>query len=259
MIRNFFGLLMVLFLKMEENVIMNVNAGIRTIYNGEVRKNFGCSHFYQDSLTLEFEKMKLKVANLYCGKVRAWFQAMDLYDHGITEHTLRVTAISLELGRSMGFSLDELHYIQYGTLLHDIGKLGIPDEILQKPDKLTVEEFQVVKKHPIYANDWISNGDEFLPAKVIPLYHHEKWNGTGYPFGLKGTNIPLFARIVAVVDVWDAITSDRPYRRAMRKSKAMRLIQSEGGKQFDPDVVDAFIKLGVDKNFEISYENVLID
>lgn len=238
---------------------MNVNTSHQVCYKEKMRANIVRSYFSKDSLTEDYELMKNKVVNMYCGKVKRWFQAMDLYDRGITSHTLRVTAISLELSRLMGLSQGELRYIQYGTLLHDIGKLGIPDEILQKPGKLTVEEFQIVKKHPIYANDWISNGDEFLAAKVIPLYHHEKWNGTGYPFGLKGANIPLFARIVAVVDVWDAITSDRPYRRAMRKSKAMRLIKSEGGKQFDPDVVDAFVKLGFDKNYEISFENVLIE
>ena len=238
---------------------MNVNAGVRTSYKSKNKSNFGCSHCCQNSFNIEFEQMKHKIANLYCVKVIRWFQAMDLYDQGITAHTLRVTALSLELGRSLGLNKDELGYIQFGTLLHDIGKLGIPDTILQKPGKLTAKEFQVVQKHPIYANDWISNGDDFLPAKVIPLYHHEKWNGTGYPYGLKGTDIPFMARIVAIVDVWDAMTSDRPYRRAMRKSKALRLIKSERGQQFDPDIVDVFLGLDVDKRRNISYANALID
>lgn len=238
---------------------MNVNAGVRAGYQGKITSNIACTHYSKDSLTEDFEMMKHKVIKLYCSKVKHWFQAMDLYDHGITAHTLRVTAISLELGRFLGLSQDELGYIQYGTLLHDIGKLGIPEAILQKPGKLTSKEFQVIKRHPLYANDWISNGDDFLPAKVIPLYHHEKWNGTGYPYGLQGTEIPLIARIVAVVDVWDAITSDRPYRRAMRKSKALRIIKLEGGKLFDPGVVEAFLGLGVEKPRDFSYANVLIE
>lgn len=238
---------------------MNVNASARRNFKGKIRTNFGCSHFCQDSLANDFDIMKHKVTNLYCGKVVCWFQAMDLYDQDITAHTLRVTALSLELGRLLGLSKDELGYIQYGTLLHDIGKLGIPDTILQKPGKLTAEEFQVVQKHPLYANEWITNNDEYLPAKVIPLYHHEKWNGTGYPYGLKGTDIPLMARIVAIVDVWDAITSDRPYRHAMRKSKALRLIKLEGGKQFDPEIVDAFISLDLGTNRKFSYASALIE
>ena len=237
---------------------MNINTSLQASFKNYIGPSISSPQFCKDTLTVDFEMMKHKVIKLYCGKVERWFQAMDLYDRGITAHTLRVTALSLELGRLLGLSQDQLVYIQFGTLLHDIGKLGIPDAILQKPGKLTSKEFQVVKMHPLYAHDWISYRDDFSPAKVIPLYHHEKWNGTGYPFGLAGTNIPLLARVVAVVDVWDAITSDRPYRQAMSNSKALRVIKTSAGKQFDPDVVDAFLKLGVDKPRIVPYTEALV-
>jgi len=180
-------------------------------------------------------------------RIKRWLRAMDFYDREITAHTLRVTALSMELGRFIGLSEDELVYVQYGTLLHDIGKLGIPNAIIRKPGKLSAYEYRVVQLHPVYANDWISKGEDYEPAKGIPLFHHEKWDGSGYPFGLKGEEIPFLARVVAVVDVWDAITSDRTYRKAMSNCRAIDLIQSESGHHFDPWVVDAFLQLGLYK------------
>jgi HD-GYP domain-containing protein (c-di-GMP phosphodiesterase class II) len=176
---------------------------------------------------------------------------MDLYDREITEHTLRVTALSLKLGQGMNFSASQLEFIQYGTLLHDIGKLGIPERIMQKPGKLTPFEYQVVQQHPIYAHEWLVNRPEYEPAKVIPLYHHERWDGTGYPYGLKGKEIPFLARVVAVCDVWDAITSDRPYRKAISKDQAITLMQSKSGRHFDPDVLDMFMFLGLHENRKV--------
>jgi HD-GYP domain-containing protein (c-di-GMP phosphodiesterase class II) len=212
----------------------------------------------QYNLAMDFEKMKSHLISVYNGCVGRWFQAMDIYDRDITGHTLRVTAISLELGRLIGLKKEQLVYIQYGTLLHDIGKLGIPDAIIQKPGKLTAEEYQVVKRHPLYAYEWLSKRNDFQPAKVIPLFHHERWDGTGYPNKLKGNEIPLLARVVAIVDVWDAITSDRPYWRAMSNDEAIRLIMSESGKHFDPDIVKAFLKLGVTESRTVPYCHALI-
>lgn len=211
-----------------------------------------------DNLVADLLKMKFDLLSLYDKEVERWVQAMDLYDEEITSHTLRVTAISLELGRELGLELSDLSNIQYGTLLHDIGKLGIPDAIIQKPGKLTKEEYQVVQKHPIYAHEWISKRDDFQGSTVIPLFHHERWDGEGYPYRLKGKEIPLLARIVAIVDVWDAVTSDRPYRRAMTNEQAHQIIKSESGKHFDPDVVKAFWKLGIHEKKNISYANALI-
>ncbi len=196
-------------------------------------------------ISYDLRTMKQSFIDDCDGRVERWLRAMDLYDREITTHTLRVTALSLELGRFMGLNNDELVYLQYGTLLHDIGKLGIPNTIIHKPSKLSAYEYRVVQQHPLYANDWIAKTRDYQPAKVIPLFHHEKWDGSGYPYGLKGEEIPLLARIVAVVDVWDAITSDRPYRKAMSNNRAVNLIKSEAGHHFDPAAVDAFFQLGL--------------
>lgn len=212
----------------------------------------------QFNLVMDFEKMKSHLLSVYDGRIERWLQAMDIYDRGITGHTLRVTAISLVLGRSLGLKKEQLVYIQYGTLLHDIGKLGIPDAIIQKPGKLTREEFQVVQKHPVYAYEWLAKRDDYQPAKVIPLFHHERWDGTGYPRRLKGKEIPLLARVVAIVDVWDALISDRPYRRAMSNEQAVRIIKSESGKHFDPNIVKQFLKLGLVKAQTVPYSHALI-
>lgn len=198
------------------------------------------------------EKMKQELLIVYDKKVERWLQAMDLYDKEITAHTLRVTALSLRLAESFGFNERDLSYIQYGTLLHDIGKLGIPEKILQKPGKLTPYEYQVVKQHPVYAHEWLLSQNEYQPAKVIPLFHHERWDGGGYPYGLKGKEIPIFARLVAVADVWDAITSDRPYRKAMDEQEALTFIASQSGTQFDPEMVERFLALKVYKYYPVN-------
>jgi len=212
----------------------------------------------QLNIVLDFEKMKSHLLSVYDGRIERWLQALDIYDRGITGHTLRVTAISLELGRQIGLKKEQLVYIQYGTLLHDIGKLGIPDAIIQKPGKLSREEYQVVQKHPLYAYEWLSKRDDYQPAKVIPLFHHESWDGNGYPRKLHGKEIPILARVVAIVDVWDALTSDRPYRSAMSNEQAIALIKSESGKHFDPDIVKAFLKLSVAKTRNVPYSQALI-
>jgi len=204
------------------------------------------------NLICDFDQMKRDLLAIYDKKVERWLQAMDLYDHGITEHTLRVTALSIYLAQGMNFSNTELEYIQYGTLLHDIGKLGIPEKIMQKPGKLTPYEFQIVQQHPVYAHEWLIHKSDLQPAKVIPLFHHERWDGSGYPYGLKGNEIPKLARVVAVVDVWDAITSDRPYRKAMNEDQAVSLILSKSGTHFDPEVVDTFMQLELHNTQAIS-------
>ncbi len=204
------------------------------------------------NLICNFDQIKQDLLAIYDKRIEHWLQAMDLYDHGITEHTLRVTALSIYLAQGMNFTSTELEYIQYGTLLHDIGKLGIPEKIMQKPGRLTPYEYQVVMQHPVYAHEWLIHKSDLKPAKVIPLFHHERWDGSGYPFGLKGNEIPKLARVVAVVDVWDAITSDRPYRKAMGQDEAISLITSGSGKHFDPDVVDTFMQLELHNNQSIS-------
>ena len=202
-------------------------------------------------LITEFKKIKNELSLFSDQNANRWLHALDLYDSEITEHTLRVTSLSIKLAYSLGLSKRDMANIQLGTLLHDIGKLGIPESIMQKPGRLTPYEFQVVQEHPLYALEWLAKHPHYKPAMVIPLYHHEWWDGTGYPFGLAGEEIPRLARIVAVADVWDALTSDRPYRKAMVESQALYIITSESGTHFDPEVVEAFMNYGL---FETTFQ-----
>ena len=176
----------------------------------------------------------------YNDTIEGWSHALDLRDKETEGHTLRVTEKTLVLARSYGLRDDELAQIRWGALLHDIGKLGVPDGILLKPGPLTDEEWVVMKKHPSMAYEMLSPIRYLRQALDIPYCHHEKWDGTGYPRGLKGEQIPLSARIFAVVDVWDALRSDRPYRPAWPKEKTIAHIQSGSGTHFDPQVVKTF-------------------
>ena len=151
----------------------------------------------------------------YDATIEGWSKAMDLRDKETEGHTLRVTELTIKLARKFGFSEEEIVHIRRGALLHDIGKLGVPDAILFKPDQLSPEEWELMRKHPQFAYDMLVHIEYLRPALDIPYAHHEKWDGTGYPRGLKGQQIPLAARIFAVVDVWDALRSDRPYRKAL--------------------------------------------
>ncbi len=168
--------------------------------------------------------------------------AMDLRDQETEGHTLRVTETALALARLLNYSDEELVHVRRGSLLHDIGKMGIPDSILLKPDTLTDEERKIIQKHPKYAYDMLQSNVYLRPALDIPYCHHEKWDGTGYPNGLKGKAIPRMARLFAVVDVYDALTSDRPYRPAWSKKEALDYIKAKSGSHFDPEVVKVFLK-----------------
>ena len=150
----------------------------------------------------------------------------------------------MELARRIGFPGEELVQIQRGALLHDIGKLGVPDQILLKPSALTEAEWEIMKKHPVFAYEMLLPIRYLKSSAIdIPYSHHEKWDGTGYPRGLKGEQIPLAARVFAIADVWDAITSDRPYRPAWPKAKALQYMQGQSAKHFDPPLVEAFLKM----------------
>jgi HD-GYP domain-containing protein (c-di-GMP phosphodiesterase class II) len=153
--------------------------------------------------------------------------------------------MAVKLARAFGLSEAELVQVRWGALLHDIGKMGVPDGILLKPGSLTEEEWIAMKKHPTFAYEMLSPIRYLRLALDIPYSHHEKWDGSGYPHGLKGIQIPLSARIFAIVDVWDALTSDRPYRPAWPKEKAREHIRGSLGTHFDPQVVDLFLSLSV--------------
>lgn len=179
----------------------------------------------------------------YQATLEGWVRALDMRDKETEGHTQRVTKLTERLAKSMGVDGDELLHIRRGALLHDIGKMAIPDGILLKPGKLTVDERLLIQKHPVYAYEMLNPIDFLLPAIDIPYCHHEKWDGTGYPRGLSGEDIPFSARIFPVIDVWDALISDRPYRKGLPQDEVRHYIQADSGKHFDPRVVNAFLEL----------------
>jgi len=190
---------------------------------------------------LQRSNIELKLA--YDKTLEGWSRALDLRDKETEGHTQRVTAMTLKLARMAGMRDDELVHVRRGALLHDIGKMGIPDAILHKQEELTDEEWAAIRRHPDVAHDLLSPIAFLRPALDIPYCHHERWDGTGYPRGLKGEEIPLAARLFAVVDVWDALRSDRPYREAWSETKAIEHIKSNVGKHFCPQAVQLFLKL----------------
>ncbi len=195
------------------------------------------------SLFNDLQRSNIELTIAYDATIEGWSRALDLRDKETEGHTQRVTEMTVRLARAMGLSDAELIHVRRGALLHDIGKMGIPDNILLKPDKLTDEEWAIMRKHPIYAYEMLSPIQFLRLAMDIPYSHHEKSDGTGYPRGLKGDEIPLTARIFAVVDIWDALRSDRPYRPAWDEEKILDYIHSLSGTHLDPQIVDAFLKL----------------
>ena len=188
------------------------------------------------------QRSNVDLALAYDATIEGWSAALDLRDKETEGHSLRVTEMTMQLARSLGIGEAELVHVRRGALLHDIGKMGVPDTILLKPDKLTDEEWVLMRKHPQLAFDMLAPITYLKPALDVPYCHHEKWDGTGYPRGLKGEEIPLSARIFAVVDVYDALISDRPYRRAWTREKTISHIGEQAGSHFDPEVVKVFLK-----------------
>ena len=191
----------------------------------------------------DLQRSNIDLELAYDTTLEGWSRALDLRDKETEGHTQRVTDVTERLARSMGLSEVELLHMRRGGLLHDIGKMGIPDAILLKSGPLTSEEWTIMRRHPVYAYELLAPIAYLRPALDIPYCHHEKWDGTGYPRGLAGDRIPLAARIFAVVDVWDALRSDRPYRQAWPEEKVREYILSLAGTHFDPRVVQAFMEL----------------
>ncbi|GEM44924.1 GAF and HD-GYP domain-containing protein [Deinococcus cellulosilyticus] len=198
---------------------------------------------YQQALMRELRHTNQQLIRTYDATLEGWVRALDLRDKETEGHSKRVMESSMRLAKHMGIEGQDLEHIRRGALLHDIGKLGIPDEILHKPGKLTSHEFEIIKQHPVWAHAMLRDIEYLQKDLDIPYYHHEKWDGTGYPFGLEGEQIPLAARIFSVVDVWDAMTSDRPYRKGMPEEDVMKHIQNQSGRHFDPQVVQAFVEM----------------
>jgi PAS domain S-box-containing protein len=192
-------------------------------------------------------KSNKELVEAYDATITGWSKAMDLRDKETEGHTERVTEFTLRIAKALGLPEEKLVHVRRGALLHDIGKLGVPDHILNKPGPLTEDEWVIMKKHPVFAYEMLNAIDYLRPALEIPYCHHENWDGSGYPRGLKGQKIPLEARIFALVDVYDALSSDRPYRAAWTREKTMEYIQEQSGKQFDPDIAEAFLRLVMDQ------------
>jgi PAS domain S-box-containing protein len=175
--------------------------------------------------------------------IEGWAQALELRGIESEGHWQRVGDLTVRLGKKLGLSAEDLVDLKRGALLHDIGKMGIPDEVLHKRTDLTKEERRLIGKHPVDAFELLKDVEGLKSALEIPLYHHERWDGTGYPYQLKGEDIPYFARIYAMVDVWDALRSDRPYRDALPYHKALKILKNEAGSQFDPDILPIFVEM----------------
>jgi PAS domain S-box-containing protein len=189
------------------------------------------------------QRFSAELAFAYDATIESWARSLELHDGESKGHSQRTVRLTLKIARFMNVREDQFIHIRRGVLLHDIGKVGIPTHILTKPSKLTKKEWEIVKKHPETAAQILS-GIEFLVKAIdIPRYHHEKWDGNGYPNGLSGEQIPLPARIFAIVDVWDALLNDRPYRKAWSSTQALDYIRSQSGQHFDPSVVEAFLQV----------------
>jgi putative nucleotidyltransferase with HDIG domain len=190
----------------------------------------------------ELEKSNLQLRLAYDATIEGWSRALDMRDRETEGHTQRVAEMTVELARLMGFTEDELIHIRRGALLHDIGKMAIPDSILNKPAPLTESEWKIMRQHPVLARSMLASIEYLRPAMDIPYYHHERWNGSGYPEGLKEEAIPLAARIFAVVDVWDALRAPRPYREAWPAREIEHFLETESRRLFDPQVVKVFLQ-----------------
>ncbi len=229
--------------------------GVLEVFEREPRQRDQEWHGYLDTLAGQaaiaidnaqlfdhLQNSNTELVMAYDSTLAGWASALELRDKETEGHAHRVASFTTQLAHTMGLSEDEQVQIYRGALLHDIGKMGIPDSIVLKPGKLTEEEWVIMRKHPQFAFDMLAPIAYLRPALDIPHCHHEKWDGTGYPRNLKGDNIPLAARLFAVVDVWDAPTSDRPYRKAWSEQEAIAYLRDQSGHHFDPAVVKAFLE-----------------
>lgn len=213
------------------------------INNADLIENLKTTNAQLEKTNFQLEAAYLELGIAYEATLHGLVSALDMRDKETEGHTQRVTLLAQRLAQRMGVDRDTLEHIRRGALLHDIGKMAISDEILRKKGRLTPEERTIMEQHPVHAYKMLSPIEFLRPAIDIPHYHHEKWDGTGYPQGLKGDEIPFAARIFSVIDVWDALTSKRPYHEAKPHDEVRQLIQADSGKHFDPRVVEAFMEM----------------
>lgn len=202
---------------------------------------------YQKNLEKKVIQQTEELVRAYSGTLEAMILALDLREHETGYHSYRVTEFAINLGKHMNLSEEELSVIAKGALLHDIGKIGVPDHILLKPDKLTEEEWEHMRKHAQFGYDLLKRIDFLEASARIVHTHHERYDGQGYPSGLSGDEIPLGARIFSVVDALDAMTSRRAYRKAVPFEDAVQIITEASGSQFDPEVIDVFAKIPIEE------------
>jgi HD-GYP domain-containing protein (c-di-GMP phosphodiesterase class II) len=186
---------------------------------------------------------QVQLNQAYDTAVDAWRRALELRDAATETHGTRVAELTVRLASSLGYNPSDLIHIRFGAQLHDIGKIGVPDRVLLKPGPFDDDDRQIMCQHPIFAYEMLSPIPSFSTILDIPYYHHERWDGSGYPLGITGEAIPLPARIFSIVDVWDALASDRPYRQAWEKEEIYAYLLEQSGKQFDPKVVSTFLLL----------------
>ena len=193
-----------------------------------------------------FRKLQQALSSLqdaYEATLQGWVRAVDLREHELEGHSQRVAEMTVRLARALRFEPDELVHIHRGALLHDIGKIAIPDSILRKAGPLSESEWEIMRRHPEYARSMLEPIVYLRPSLQIPYCHHERWDGKGYPRGLKGEEIPRAARIFTAVDVWDALISDRPYRLRWEGERVRSYLRENAGVIFDPEVVTTFLEI----------------
>ena len=217
---------------------LNKKGGFFTASDCEILAAIAC----QAAVAIENAKLVQDLQEAYNSTLEGWATALDLRDKETEGHSRRVTELTIKMARAMGVEQEIAHFRQ-GALLHDIGKMAIPDSILFKAGPLTQGEQEIMRRHPQYAFDMLSPIAYLRPALDIPYCHHEKWDGSGYPRGLKGAEIPLAARIFSIVDVWDAVRTDRYYHKGWSKQRAITYVRNQSGRLFDPAVVDTFLQI----------------
>ena len=191
----------------------------------------------------ERKRIEEELRTAYDETLKGWSLALNLRDANTDKHSQRVVEMTVKLARNIGIPEEELLHVQRGAILHDIGKMGIPDQILLNPGPLTDEEWEIMRQHPIFAYEMLSSIPFLKPSVDIPYNHHERWDGDGYPRGLEKTEIPVAARVFSIIDVFDALTSDRVYRIAWKDEDALAYIKNQAGTRFDPKIVRAFLDM----------------
>ena len=213
------------------------------IWDAELALRVRTDQFKTNSPSGSWWRVRVDATRIYDETIEGWAKALELRDKESKGHAQRVTSMTVELAKRVGVEDKEMVDIRRGAQLHDIGKIAIPDNILFKPGELTEEEWEVMRKHPMYAFELLSPVTYLQKCVDIPYCHHEHWDGSGYPRGLIGPQIPLAARLFTIIDVWDALSTDRCYRAGWQTEAVKKYIAEQSGRLFDPQIVDIFLEM----------------